>query len=526
MPNRSSDTLFQLVKSLKKSEKRNFKLYVKRNTASEDLKIIYLFDALDQLEVYDEVVLLKKNKQLSKQQLSNVKAHLYKQILSSLRLIRSEQDIMIQLHEQLDYAEILYNQGLYLQSLKILDRIKEGAREFHQYNNILETLFFEQKIEALHITRSMQDRAGKLAADMQVVTEQILLAGTLSSLSLQLYGWYIQHGVARNEKDEVAVKVFFESRLPARMPAVKGFYENLYLYQCYSWYAFIGQDFLSYYRYTHRWVELFDREPAMITIETAHYIKGMHNLLGAHFDLLNYPRFVETLNRFEIFFNSGAVQENDNNRIQTFVYLHIAKINQHFIDGTFTEGLALVPFIEKKLKEYEIYLDRHRILIFYYKFASLYFGSGDYEKTIKYLNKIINWKMDLRTDLQCYSRLLHLIAHYELGNDSLLEYLIKSVYRFMAKMENLSKVEEEIFRFLRNSFKADPKEFKPEFSRLLETLKTYEKNRFETRAFVYLDIISWLESKIREVPVQMIIREKFLERNGKQVKLEPELGEP
>ena len=41
----------------------------------------------------------------------------------------SEQDIVIQLHEQLDYAEILYNQGLYLQSLKILDRIKEYARD-------------------------------------------------------------------------------------------------------------------------------------------------------------------------------------------------------------------------------------------------------------------------------------------------------------------------------------------------------------------------------------------------------------
>jgi hypothetical protein len=517
MPNRSSDTLFQLVKSLKKSEKRNFKLYVKRNTASDDLKIIYLFDALDKMDVYDEALLLKKNQQLAKQQLSNIKAHLYKQILSSLRLIRSEHDIVIQLHEQFDYAEILYNQGLYLQSLKVLDRIKTDAREYYQYSYVLETLFFEQKIEALHITRSMQDRAGRLSAEMAEVSEQILLTGNLSSLSLQLYGWYIQHGVARNEKDEIAVKEFFESRLPPETAAMNGFYENLYLFQCYSWYAFIGQDFLSYYRYAHRWVELFDREPKMIQIETAHYIKGMHNLLSAHFDLLNYPRFLETLVKFEHFFHSEAVQENDNNRIQTFVYLHIAKINQHFIDGTFSEGIALVPFIEDKLKEYEIYLDRHRILIFYYKFASLYFGSGDYENTIKYLNRIINWKMDLRTDLQCYSRLLHLIAHYELGNDNLLEYLIKSVYRFMAKMENLSKVEEEIFRFLRKSFQLGPKELKPEFSRLLERLRTYEKNRFETRAFVYLDIISWLESKIRDVPVQKIIHEKFLVRNRMKV---------
>ncbi len=137
MPNRSSDTLFQLVKSLKKSEKRNFKLYVKRNSSSEDLKIIQLFDALDKMEIYDEIQLLKKNKGLSKQQLSNSKAHLYRQILTSLRLIRHENNMDIQLHEQLDYAEILYNQGLYLQSLKVLDRMKEYARSLHQVSYVL-----------------------------------------------------------------------------------------------------------------------------------------------------------------------------------------------------------------------------------------------------------------------------------------------------------------------------------------------------------------------------------------------------
>ena len=88
MPNRSADTLFQLIKSLEKSEKRNFKLYVKRNTPSGDLKFIQLFDALDGMKEYDEAALLKKNKSIRKQQLSNIKAHLYKQILASLRIIR------------------------------------------------------------------------------------------------------------------------------------------------------------------------------------------------------------------------------------------------------------------------------------------------------------------------------------------------------------------------------------------------------------------------------------------------------
>lgn len=510
MPNRSSDALFQLIKSLEKSEKRNFKLYITRNSASEDLKSIQLFDALDKMEEYDEAQLLNKNKNIRKAQLSNAKAHLYREILSSLRLIRWEDNIDIQLHEQLDYARILYNKGLYLQSLRTLDRIKENAKAHHQETFLLQVLFFEKTIESLHITRSMQDRADQLAGELDAVNDRLRLISRLSNLSLQLYSWYIRNGVARNERDEAAVQEFFEQNMPADLSQCEGFYERLYQYQSYSWYAFIRQDFLLYYRYTQKWVDLFEKEPFMMTVETSQYIKGMHNLLGAHFDLLNDQKFRETLKQFEDFSESELVKGNVNNRIQTFVYLYISKLNQHFIDGTFTEGLSLVPYIENKLAEYWIYLDRHRILVFYYKIACLYFGSGDYEKTIDYLNKIINWKVDLRTDLQCYSRLLHLIAHYELGNFDLLEYLTKSVYRFMAKMESLSLVEEEIFRFLRKAFRLAPGQLRPEFERLLVKLKAYEKSRFETRAFMYLDIISWLESKIRQVPVQDVIREKYL----------------
>ena len=49
MPNRSTDALFQLVQSLERSEKRNFKLYMTRNSASGDLKVVQLFDALEKM---------------------------------------------------------------------------------------------------------------------------------------------------------------------------------------------------------------------------------------------------------------------------------------------------------------------------------------------------------------------------------------------------------------------------------------------------------------------------------------------
>ncbi len=509
MPNRSTDTLFQLIKSLEKSEKRNFKLYANRNASGEELKSVQLFDALDRMDYYDEAFLLKKNETIKKQQLSNLKAHLYKQILSSLRLINDEANIDIQLNEQMDHARILYNKGLYLQSLKVLDRMKDIAKANNQFTYFQQALFFEKSIESLYITRSIQNRAEQLSKETTEVSHSLTLTSELSNLSLQLYSWYIQNGHSRNEKEDAEVQHFFIENLGDKTNQCKHFYEKLYLYQSYCWNAFIRQDFLQYYRYTQKWVNLFEREPFMINIETGHYIKGMHNLMGSHFDLGNHQKLKETLEVFEKFSNSDVVLNNVNNRIQCFVYRTISIFNKHFLEGSFTEGLQLIPGIENKIKEYEIYMDRHRILVFDYKIACLYFGSGDYERAIDYLNKIINWRVDLRTDLQCYSRLLHLIAHYELGNEEILDSLIKSVYRFMAKMQNLSVVEEEIFKFIRKSFHLSVRTIKPELEKLLVKLKTLQNNRFETRAFIYLDIISWLESKLDNIPVQEVLKRKF-----------------
>jgi len=150
--------------------------------------------------------------------------------------------------------------------------------------------------------------------------------------------------------------------------------------------------------------------------------------------------------------------------------------------------------------------------VFNYKFASLYFGAGEYLKAIDYLHKIINDNQQgLRNDLQCYARLMHLICHYEIGNEEILESLIKSVYRFFARMKNLTIVEEAIFTFLRHSFTVNAKLLKPELEQFLKKIKHLEKNRFETRSFAYLDVISWVESKVYEKPMEEIIHEKYME---------------
>ncbi len=110
-------------------------------------------------------LLLKRNSSIRKQQLSNVKASLYKQILTASHLpYKDDSNIDMLLNEQMAYASILYNKGLYHQSLKVLDKCKQLAKANHQLTFAMQAVFFEKKIEALHITRSMENRAETLVA--------------------------------------------------------------------------------------------------------------------------------------------------------------------------------------------------------------------------------------------------------------------------------------------------------------------------------------------------------------------------
>ncbi len=514
MPNTKNEDIFHLIKSLEKSEKRNFKLYMKRVSGSEDFIIMQLFDAIDKADTYNEEHILKKNKNIKKQQLSNLKAHLTKQILASLRILNEENNISVWVTEQIHNAHIYYNKGLYIQSLKVLNKAKSVAQNYNLIFNTIQILNFEKKIESLHITRSMEDRAEKLANEVNTTNNHILRQGQLSNLSLNMYGWYIKNGHARNKQDEASLKAYFNQHLKVASDEKLNFYEKLFYYQAHSWYYFILQNLGMFYRYTQKWFNLFQDEPQMQIAEPDHYLRAFHNLLNAHFDTNNYKKYTEVLNAFENFADSATVQSNINLKVKSFVYLYIAKINKHFLEGTFSEGLQLVPEINKRLHRYKLHIDNHRILVFYYKIACLYFGSGDNENAIEYLNKIINNNSDLRTDIQCYTRLLHLIAHYELNNFDLIQYLLKSVYRFMANMNNLSIVEEHIFEFIKKSFSISRKNIIPAFRELKEKLSGLETNSLDTRSFMYLDIISWLDSKIKKVPVENIIREKHLKKTA------------
>ena len=115
--------------------------------------------------------------------------------------------------------------------------------------------------------------------------------------------------------------------------------------------------------------------------------------------------------------------------------------------------------------------------------------------------------------------MLQLICHYEKGHYALLEYLIKSVYRFLSKNGDMSGVMQEVLKFLKKSLFIKQKDLKEEFSELKNRLEEIAQNPFERRSFIYLDIIAWLESKVDSKTVEQVSKKKFLERELKKVKL-------
>ncbi|WP_034062368.1 hypothetical protein [Lacinutrix jangbogonensis] len=504
------DNLFALVKSLNKSEKRQFKLYVGRLGVNTDSKFLNLFTVLDKLKNYDEVSILMST-QIKKQQLANVKAHLYKQILISLKLNPSHQNIRLQIREQLDFASILYHKGLYKQSLKILDRAKDVAITNEEKNLAFEIVELEKIIEAQYITRSISTRADELTIQAKELSELNVITSKLSNLSLQLYGIILKTGYVKNEIESNEVTKYFKDRLPEFELSKVGFREKLWFYKTHLWYNFLMQDFLNCYKYASKWVDLFYQYPDMVNLNPVFFLKGNNYLLESIFFVNNKPKFLETYSKLKSRIEGSNFPKDENVQSLSFLYLNFHGINQHFIDGSFEDGLALIPQIEKDLIQFESRVDEHHKMIFYYKFASLHFGVGNNKKCIKYLDKIIsNKSLSMREDLLCFSRVLNLVAHYEAGLDYHLDTLLRSTYKFLIKMNDLHEVQKEMIKFIKGLQDIYPQDLKNAFKALRDTLKTYENHPYERRAFLYLDIISWLESKIENKPVSTIIRAKYL----------------
>lgn len=501
MPKILRDPLHELVQSLTKAEKRNFKLYVKRLQSNVDVLFLRLFELLDKQETFDEKQIKEKLK-LSGSRLSNIKRHLYTQILKSLRHLHSEKDREIQIREQIDHAMILYEKGLYLQSLKLLERVKALSSRAHQDILHLEIIELQKYIEERHITRSRK-KAGKMESLLEEADRQQQLISNLvrlSNLKIQIHGFYITKGHARNKSEHQRVERDFLAVLREFESKQLGFMEQVFLSQSFMWYYYILLDFQKCHAYARQWAEVFEKHPDMIKDDPVLYMRGLAYVLTTLFSMRDRAGYDNAMQRFDKFNKAFEKELDTTGRIILFLYYYTAKLNQHFLAGTYKEGIRLVPLIENNIKKYERFIDIHRIMVFNYKMAWLFFGAGDYSRSIDYLNQIINLEAGhLREDIQCYARLLHLIAHYELGHADYLRYQVASVSRFFEKMKDLNQIQREILGFFHRHATTKGTALKEALTTLREKVVILSRNPYEHRAFQHLDILEWIDRKLKSL---------------------------
>jgi len=110
--------------------------------------------------------------------------------------VHSRKDTEILVRESLDFAKILYGKGFYLQSLKIIDKIKPVAKEAQKTLLFFEILEFQKLIESRHITRSrkVENKVERIIDQTDKLKEIISSTSEFLNLSLRIQGLYIKFG--------------------------------------------------------------------------------------------------------------------------------------------------------------------------------------------------------------------------------------------------------------------------------------------------------------------------------------------
>lgn len=501
------DFLFVLIKSLTTSEKRQFKLYVNRLGINVDAKFLLLFSELDKMKEYDESIIIEK-KISTKQQISNLKAHLYKQILISLRMNPSHQNYRIQLREQLDFATILYQKGLYKQALKILDKTKQSAMELDEKSIASEIIDLEKVIESQFITRSIKGRADELISQSTEISRQNHYATELSNLSLKLYSEMLTHGYVKNDTDREKILDLFNDQIQKIKLDKLNFTEKLWYFKAHVWKNQLLQDYKYTLKYAYQWVDIFHKKPEMIISHPVWYIKGNTYLLKILFMYGNIDILEERFENFNKMVNAQNFAQNENLQALIFLTHYNTLMNIHFVKGEFFTGTKLIPEIELKMERLRERIDEHHFMILYLKMAAMFFGSKNFKKSIAYSTKVVECKGNVQEDLLFHTRILLLMAKYESGNDEDYDDLINSTLKFTRKMKKPEAFHFESIQFFKSINNLVSGKQQKAFEAFDEVLEGFSKNEYYRRSLFYIDIHGWVQSKVKNVDVIEIIKEK------------------
>jgi tetratricopeptide (TPR) repeat protein len=253
-------------------------------------------------------------------------------------------------------------------------------------------------------------------------------------------------------------------------------------------------------------VEFAESNPDMINDNQIRFLVALNNLLNIQDELGKDEEVKATLEKIR-----SIRSKSTDIQMRVFTFTYTIEFTRLIIRGDFEKCISLRPEVEEGLIKFGNKINHEYLLALRFNLFYAYFGVGDFNESLKWLNKIVNdWHVELRKDVYSFIRIINLIIHLELGNADLLSYEIQSAKRFFKKEERLFRFETIILAFIEEISIINNRTSRTNaFKKLKTTLRQLQTDHHESQIMEFFDFDSWIESKLQGKSFRQIIQNNF-----------------
>ncbi|MFT4665037.1 MAG: hypothetical protein ACI8YQ_000389 [Polaribacter sp.] len=507
MPKTPSSKLFNLIKSLSGSEKRYFNIYANNKWGDRQNKYLKLFTAIDQQKDFDEEALKQevyKDEKFESRKYSELKAYLYELILKSLQGYDEKSSFEYKLNNLMQHVRVLYKRAHYSEAKEQLAKARKMATQYESFVTTLEILNWEKQIAYTESDIAFLDKElNRIDEEEQRCLEQLRNLSIYKNIFYQFMISIRKDAILRSDSQMSSLKRLLDHPLLKNEAAPKSHRAKVLYHRIYGLYYYSISDYEQFYYSSKKFLGQIELQPHLLKEDVSDYISAVSNLSLS--SALTY-RYDEVRISIDKFLEINPLTEDDEVWIHKQYYSF--KLNLCTFTGAFEEGLvAMEKHFEERKKFDPINFETGS---FYLQYFNIYFGAGDYDKALDSLNSCLNLPRSIeRQDLQSLGRILNLVIHYEMGNTMLLEYLLRSAYRFLRQRNRIFEFEKRVMSFIKSSNKlVSAKQVKKAFKILKEDFESLSQIPSEKAMMQYFDFVAWLESKIENKPFAEVIRQR------------------
>lgn len=504
MPKTPSNKLFQLIKSLSGSEKRYFKIFAHTGDNKTN-KYIQLFDAIDAQSIFDETALKKeiyKNKPIQSRKYSELKAYLYDLVLKSLQAYDEKSSIDYRLKGMLLSVRSLYKRSHFEACHDVLYKARKLSEKYEDFTTLLEILRWEKEIAYAQTNIPYLDKElERIDREEKWCLERLSHISSYRNTFFELLVIIRKGASYRDENRQATFERIISHPLLQNNKKAQCYQSKILYYRIWSIYSYASLDWQKFHDYGKLLIESMESKPLMLKEDVSEYISALGNFISSCIGLELYEVMRIYLEKFQT-----ISTKNLDNELKIHRQYYLNKLELCLRTGEFKEGLQTLENHFKKVVKFN--QTSFQTSNFYTAYVLIYFGAGQFEEALKYLNLLLNLpKTGERQEFKSFARIFNLIIHYELENTILLEGLLRAETRFLKKQQQIHKHEILILDFIKLSLKTiNKKEIKQAFLKLQNDLKELQEKVNMLHVF-YMQI--WVGSKIYPYSFAELIQRKY-----------------